>query len=132
MTNDFDNALKIIAKGAGIAFFGITLNRFLAFLSRIVVARFLTPSDYGVLNLGLAIFSIFVVISLVGIPEGVIRFIPYYMSRKEYSKVKGVLYSSIKIALPLGIAFSGLMFYFSNEISKHTLSNIKVSDNAFL
>ena len=118
MSNDYDDALKTIAKGAGIAFFGITLNRFLAFLSKVVVARFLTPSEYGVLNLGLAIFSIFIIISLVGIPEGIVRYIPYYTGRKEYGKVKGVIHSSIKISLPLSFIFSGLMFYLSHDISK--------------
>jgi len=116
--NNFDDALRVIAKGAGIAFFGLTLNRFLAFLSRVIVARFLTPNDYGILNLVLAIFSVFVVISLIGIPDGIIRYISYYAARKEYDKVKGVIYSSIRIVIPISIILSILVFYFSRDISR--------------
>jgi len=127
MGNDYDDALKTIAKGAGIAFVGGIIGQALGFLSRVLIARFLTPNLYGVLSLALAVFSICVLISLMGIPEGLRRYISYYLGRGSYSKVRGVLVSSIRLTLPTAIFVSALMFITSERVSTTLFHNLELS-----
>ena len=47
--------IKNIAKGSLIILIGIFLSKFLTYIYRAIVARFLGSSDYGLLTLGLAI-----------------------------------------------------------------------------
>jgi len=128
MGNDYDDALKTIAKGAGIAFVGLMLNRFLAFLSKIIIARSLSSTEYGILNLGLAVFSVLVIISLAGVLDGVARYIPYYRSVGDNSRVRGTLYSSIKITLSISVIMSTIIFISATELSEKIFDSEELSD----
>lgn len=126
MSKDYNEALRTIAKGAGIAFIGIILSRFLAFLNKVLIARLLTPAEYGLLNLGLAVFSIFVLLSLAGMTDGLTRYIPYYQCKNDPCKVKGVIYSALRIALLLSSTFLLILFYSSDYLAVKVFNNIKL------
>ena len=112
-----EKTLKIVAKGAGIVFIGTIVGYFFSYITRLLIARWLGPSDYGLYNLGLAIFSICATISLLGLSEGVTRYISFLKVRRDLNGVKGVIHSSIKISLPISIFFSILLYVFSVQIS---------------
>ncbi len=73
-----DVSLRKIAKGAGIGFTGTFLGMALGYLSRMIIARFLGSSDYGLISLGFAVLDITAALSLVGFNTGIQRFVPFY------------------------------------------------------
>ncbi|MCD6368052.1 MAG: flippase, partial [Candidatus Aenigmarchaeota archaeon] len=117
ITKEQEQALKTVAKGAGIAFIGLLIGRFFGYLTRVVIARSIGPSSYGILSLGLGIINIFAIFSLLGLSGGLDRTIAFYLGRKKLEKVKGAIISSFKISLPISIFFSLLLIYFSYNIS---------------
>jgi O-antigen/teichoic acid export membrane protein len=63
-------SLRMIAKGAGIGFVGTAIGMGFGFLTRIVIARFLGPDEYGLISLGFAALNIAVIIGLLGLRTG--------------------------------------------------------------
>jgi len=109
-------ALKTIAKGAGIVFIGILFSKILTYIYRVIVAR-IGAAEYGILSLALAIFGVLTVFAVLGLNVGVVRYFAYYRAKHQERKVKGVITSSLKITGLLGVVFGVLLFVFADRIA---------------
>jgi len=112
-----EQSLLKVAKGAGIVFIGTAVGMLLAYISVLIIARFLGPEDYGLISLASAVTTIASTVVLVGMPEGIVRFVSFYKGRGEGGKIKGVIVSAIQIVLPLSILASSIIFLFADSIS---------------
>lgn len=121
-----NKALKTIVKGGGIVFIGLIFARVAGYFYRVVVARFLGSSIYGMYSLGLAVFSILVAVSLLGVNSGIRRFIPYYKG-KDQDRTRGILRSGIKISMPLSFVFSFVLVVFAPQLSVYLFNNSSMS-----
>ncbi|WP_175060120.1 oligosaccharide flippase family protein [Thermococcus sp. 2319x1] len=61
--SEASKALQRIARGTGIVFAGTIISMFFGFLSRALIARYFSTSEYGVFNLALTVLSIALVIA---------------------------------------------------------------------
>jgi len=112
-----DEALKKVAKGAGIVFVGMAIGQAIAYFSRIFIARYLGPSPYGLISLALAGLGIGTTLALLGLPTGIVRYVSFYKGRGDKRGIKGTLVSSFQIAFPLSLVFGALLFLSSNWLS---------------
>ena len=99
-----DISLRKIAKGAGIGFTGTFIG--IGYLSRMVIARFLGASDYGLVCLGFAGLSIAAMLSLVGLPVGIQRQVSFYKGKGDKGRIKGTIIGALKISFPLSLIFT--------------------------
>ena len=118
-TSYLDVSLRKIAKGAGIGFTGTFIGTALGYLSRMIIARFLGASDYGLVCLAFAGVSIAVSLSLVGLPAGVTRYVSFYKGKEDKGRIKGTIVGAIKISLPLSLIFVLILFAGAEWISVH-------------
>lgn len=114
--NEIDNSLKTILRGTKIVFIGIMLSKLLGYAYRVIAARVGTQ-EYGLISIGIAILGLLTTFSLLGLGDGVLRYISFYRGKKDYSKIKEILSSSLKITVPLSFVLAVLLFIFSNQIS---------------
>jgi O-antigen/teichoic acid export membrane protein len=75
-----------VAKGTGIVFIGTIIGTLLGFVSRIIIVRYITQTEYGIFSLALVLMSIFVTISMLGLQQGSTRYIACLLQRKERRK----------------------------------------------
>ena len=68
-------SLRKIAKGAGVSFVGAFAGLALGYLSRMIIARWLGTSNYGLISLSYAAMMIGATLSLVDLPGGIQKFI---------------------------------------------------------
>jgi len=122
-----NESLKKVVKGVGFGFTGAIIGRVFGYLTRIVLARFLSADCYGLLNLGLAGFSIAAAIAALGLGSGVIRYVSYYKGKGEEGKIKGTIYSALKISLPVALAFSFLLYSGSDWLAIHVFHDQALS-----
>ncbi len=87
------------------------------YLQRLVLARTLSPDQYGVFSLGLMVFMVTVSVGTLGIQRGVNRFVPYFRADGETGKLKGTLLGGTVLALLSGLVFAGSLFFFSPSLS---------------
>ncbi len=117
MSEIVNQSLQKIAKGTGIIFIGTIIGMLLGFTGRIILVRYITQSGYGIYCLALTVMSIFVTISTLGLSEGSTRYIAYFRGKNEEGKVRGIISSSIKIAIIASISFAVISFFASDFIS---------------
>ena len=56
---------------------------FFAYLGMMIVARFLGPTDFGLITLASAVATIASTVVLEGMPEGVVRYVSFYEGNRE-------------------------------------------------
>ena len=113
----FDNDIIAIAKGAGIAFVCIIIGSGLRYLFQVIVARNMGPELFGLFFLGFAIFKVSSMITELGLPTGILRFIAIFDGEQDKSRVKGTIYLSIFAVLTAGIVVGVLLFVLAGTLS---------------
>ncbi|ASJ11578.1 flippase [Thermococcus thioreducens] len=97
--DETSQALQKIARGTGIVSFGTVFWLFFEFLSRTIIARHYSTSEYGVFNLSLTVLSIALVIATLGFQNSLPREVAFYRER-EPSRVSDLISTaSIIVAL---------------------------------
>jgi O-antigen/teichoic acid export membrane protein len=112
-----DESLAKIIKGAAFTFLGMFSFIFFEFISRVIIARFVTSSEYGAFNIGLSLLYILVFISCLGLQGGATRCIAYFRGRGEHEKVNGIVYSSLQMSIMTSIFLFMIAFYLSDHLS---------------
>jgi len=82
MSEVVDQSLQKIAKGTGIIFIGTIIGMLFGFVSRVIVVRYITQTEYGIYSLALLLTNIFITISTLGLQEGSTRYIEYIRGKK--------------------------------------------------
>lgn len=118
MAQSLEAALKKVAKGTGIVLAGTVTGVFLQFLGRIIIVRYLTQSEYGILSITIAILSVTVTFALLGFREGVPRYISYYRGKKDTSRQWSTITSALWIVLLASIGFGTIIFLASGTIAR--------------
>ena len=114
-----DVSLRKIAKGAGFVLIGTLIGRAFGYGSRIVIARFLGVSDYGLISLGFAALTMAAALAAIGLPSGITRYVSFYKGKEDKGRIKGTIISAIRINLPISIIFALLLFFGADWISIH-------------
>ncbi len=114
-----NESLRKIAKGAGVSFVGAFVGLALGYLSRMIIARWLGASDYGLISLGYAAMMIATTLSLVGLPAGIQRYVSFYKGKGDKKRIKGTIFGALKISFPLSLFFAFLFFSYADWISIH-------------
>ena len=117
MDNPLEKLSKKIAEGTFKIISGNIAGILLAFLLRIVIARYLSKADYGLFSLSIVIINILVTISMLGIEKGVVRQIPYFLAKGENEKATGVVVSSLKIIFLVSFLIMAVYFPLVNKLS---------------
>lgn len=91
------DALKKVAKGGALIFFGSVAAKLFGFLKQFIVIRLLSPSDYGLFTLGITVVGLYVLASSLGLTTGAQRSIAFYWGRGEESRARGVVLSTSRI-----------------------------------
>jgi len=119
-----DYAIKKVAKGGFIIFVGIILLFVTTFFYRIIAARHFGPSDYGLLTLGITTLNIATIFGLAGIHRSIGKLVNHYLAKKQYNKLKGVIFSSFIITAAFSVLIL-LLLYFSSPLIEERLFRIK-------
>ena len=114
--NEASQALQKIARGIGIVFVGTVISMFFGFLSRAVIARYFSTSEYGVFNLALTVLSIALVVATLGFPNALAREVAFY-KEKEPSKLRALISTALIIVAVNSLVLTVLLAAFSKEIS---------------
>jgi O-antigen/teichoic acid export membrane protein len=122
-----NESLRKIAKGAGIGFTGTFIGTALGYFSRMIIARFLGASDYGLISLGFAAMSITATLSLVGFNEGIQRFVSFYKGKNDEGKIKGTIFCALKICFSLSLILTLLIFFYADWISVNVFHEAKLT-----
>jgi len=89
--DEVNRSLQLIAKGTGIILIGTLIGTILAAIFPIVIARYYTPTEFGIYALAMTVFLFLTQISYLGLDDGCPRNIALYRGRKDSDKVGHVI-----------------------------------------
>ncbi|MBN1224496.1 MAG: flippase [Candidatus Aminicenantes bacterium] len=112
-----ENDILVIAKGAGIVFSGTLIGSGLRYVFQIMAARNLGPELFGLFTLGFAAYKIAGMIAELGLPNGLLRFIPIFHGENDPARTKGVITDSRNLGFFASIVISASLFLFSGPMA---------------
>jgi len=115
--SEINMRLQKIARGAGITIIGTAISLVMGFVSRALIARGVSLSDYGLFNLTITILTLIITVAALGIPHAMPRQIPYYLTKKR-EKLPDLISTATFIILMSGLLTAGTLFIFSGVISE--------------
>jgi O-antigen/teichoic acid export membrane protein len=107
----------IIAKGAGIVFFGTIIGTVLKYIFDLIIARNLGSELFGLFFLGLAVFRVLESISTIGLHNGVLRYVALFRGENDIERLKGIILIAAKTVIIVGVCLALLLFALSNVIA---------------
>ncbi|SFS06561.1 Membrane protein involved in the export of O-antigen and teichoic acid [Halomicrobium zhouii] len=76
MSEDKNQAIRDIVKGASIVYVGLFLELLIAFVAQVIAARYLSVSEFGGLTAGTALLDIGSILAGLGLASGLTRYLP--------------------------------------------------------
>ncbi|WEL20065.1 flippase [Candidatus Nanohalococcus occultus] len=117
MSDSDHDILDSLVKGAGWTAIGIVVSKFLSYLYRAAIARFVGPEAYGTLSLGIMIVSFATTISVLALNSAIKNFVPKYRAENDEGAIKGIVTSAFEISLPVSLLASASIFLLAEKIS---------------
>lgn len=96
-----------VFRGGSIVFLGLIAELAISFVAKVVIARFLGREIYGGVSLGITMMSVVSVFTLLGLNNGVARYLPRYDTPERR---RGIILSAFQIVIPLSIGISIVIF----------------------
>ncbi|WP_435144630.1 flippase [Halobaculum sp. P14] len=110
-----DDSVRKLFKGGGILLAGLVLQLGISFVGKLIVARELSIADYGSVSLGTTVAATASTVALLGVHEGVGRFLPRY---EDPADRRGVLVTAFSVAVPLSLLFGGALFVAAPTVAR--------------
>ncbi len=104
-------------KGAAFVLGGLVISKLISFFYRIIVARFLLPSELGIFSIGIAVFGLATVFGALGLYQGVLHFVAVFDAQKKKANVRGTIIGSLKLQLFFSLFFAAILFISAKTIA---------------
>jgi len=119
--------IKFLSKGALFSSLGSITGAALGYLYLLMLARLLGPYWLGVYAIGVTIIQGAALISQLGFPFSLLRFIPIYRTTDDHSSLKGLFWFSLSITLVVS-CLAALLLTFGAKF----ISQIFIKDDNFI
>jgi len=112
-----NNSVDLIFKGTGIIFTGLILGTLMGYFTRMLMVWIYGTEGYGLYTIASVVFNVFLLFVLLGITNGIIRYVSYYKAKGDYERVRGAALSSLKYLVPISLLMAAMMVLFSGELA---------------
>jgi O-antigen/teichoic acid export membrane protein len=103
------------AKGGGILFVGQIIEEGSTVIFAIMATRTLGAAGYGIYNIGIGAALILATIAMLGLPEGMTRFLPFGLGEHNSDKTRSTLFIGIGLSSVIGLSI-GIIFFILGDV----------------
>lgn len=107
------------AKGGGIIFVGRLFEYASRFIFGIIVARAIGPEGFGLYSLGVSTAITLAGAAMLGLPSGVVRFVPIALRERDEARVWGTLQIGLALTGAMGLALAALVFVLADFLAQN-------------
>jgi stage V sporulation protein B len=108
---------KVSAKGGFHLFWGLAASTIISALGMILVARLLSPSEYGIYTIALIAPNLIALFRDWGVNSAIIKYAAQYRVENKLARVKEILAAGLVFELALGLSLSALSFLLSGFLA---------------
>jgi len=114
-------------KGGFNLFWGVAVSSIISALGVILVARFLSPAEYGLVAIALIAPNLIQSIRDLGIDQATIKYTAQYNSENNTAKIKNILAAGITFELLLGFTLSALSYFLSGFLATNIFNRPEIT-----
>ena len=111
-------ALSQTARSTYLTTFGAGINGFMGFVFTIVVARSVSPADFGLFSVVMNLLTILLVIADAGFNSSILKFLPQAIRDSEREKSQKIIKVSFLTTLFISGLLALLLFLFSSPLAE--------------
>ncbi len=108
---------KVSAKGGFNLFWGLTISTIISAIGVIIIARLLSPPEYGIVAIALMAPSLITLFRDWGVNSAIIKYTAQYKSENKTADVKSILVSGLLFELVMGVSLSFTSFLLSSFLA---------------
>ncbi len=108
-----------LVRGSSFVFLMSILAAGIAYFTRIILARSLTPAEYGLFFAIFAFFGPFIFFRDLGLNQALVKFIPELNVKKKFNKLKTMVVAAFSWQIISLVIFSFLIFFFAPFLAKY-------------
>ncbi|MCX8147367.1 MAG: flippase [Candidatus Woesearchaeota archaeon] len=97
------------------------ISGFIGYLLRLVLARNLTQTDYGMFYATFSLFGLLALFKSLGLNEANAKLIPEYLNKKNYAAIKGIIVSVFSLQFISSTTITIIMFLLSDYLAENYL-----------
>ncbi len=121
------NLAKTSAKGGFNLFWGVAASSIISALGVILVARILSPSEYGLVAIILIAPNLIQIIRDLGVDQATIKYTAQYNQENKPAKIKNILAAGITFELLLGSTLSITSYLLSSFLATNILNRPEIT-----
>ncbi len=125
--SELNKSLKLLAKTSFIVFIIVILSKILTYIYKIIIARHYGPEAFGLFALSLMIGGWLALFSRLGLGTGVLRYLSFYVGKRDNDKISYILKFSLRLLFVTGIIAGILLFFLSDMVAEKIFSNSELS-----
>ncbi len=119
MTSYVEKAIK----GSAAVFIMGILASLVSYITRIFLARYLTPDEYGLFYAVFTFIVFFLFFRDLGLNSSLVKYIPEFKVKKQYDHIKTALVSALSFQMLSSVIFIILIFVFGRYLSINYFKN---------
>ena len=110
--------LRRVLKGGSYYFIGLLIAGIVAYSSKVILVRNLSPEDYGLFAAMFAVIAFFLFFRNFGLNISLGKFIPELKVKKKHSEIKTSIISVFYLQIISSLIFSTIFFFTSDYLAK--------------
>ena len=114
----FEQEISKIAKNAGYGGIGILISNIIAYFSSAIVTRVIGADLYGIFLLANSALSIVSLFAVLGLNNGVLRYVSMYSGKNDLSRIKGSIIYCARVTLVASLLIGTVVFWLAPLLSK--------------
>jgi O-antigen/teichoic acid export membrane protein len=130
--SELDDVAGKSARGSFYLFVGVFLSELINAVGAVIVARLLTPQEYGVFGLSLVLPGIFLMFSNWGIAEALTRFLTRYQAEGRWGDIKRMTRTGLIFNGTLACMLSLIMYVLADPLASMVLVRPELGDLVML
>lgn len=122
--SDTDDTVRSLFKGSSVLFLGVVFELGVSFVAKLLIARYLGKFDYGVLSIGITVMAVVSTLALVGLDQGVGRYLPRY---DDTGRQRGLLLSALQFGIPISVLAAVAVYLAAPWLAVDVIGNPKLT-----
>lgn len=119
--------LNTFVKTSVFVLFSVILSKVFTYGYKIVIARYFGAEVYGNFSLAIIITGFFVAFASLGLTDGLVRYISYYLGKKDTGRIKYFLSVTGRVLIFSGILGGLLLFFLADTIAVRIFHNVELT-----
>jgi O-antigen/teichoic acid export membrane protein len=119
-----NDAVKTVFKCGILLFLGLFVQLVISFLRKLLVARGSSVSNNADITLGITMASLLSTVVLLGMEQGVGRYLPRFDERAER---RGILVTGFTLTVPLGLLTGAAVLFTAPILASHVFNNPEIA-----